>query len=210
MAEEARHSPAHSAGASRGSADGGARRRILEAAYELLSQHGVHAVGIERIIAEAGVAKASFYHHFRSKEALIIAFLGLREERWTHGWLQAEAERLASTPAERAIAVFDALDEWFHRAEFEGCSFINTLLEVSDRTSPVHIETVRHLANVRKLLQGYAEQAGALDPAKLGTQLQTLLMGAIVSAGRGDADAARRIRPLVAATIASSTAAGAA
>src|ERR1700722_5027221 len=109
MAEEARHSPVHSASASRGSADGGARSRILEAAYELLSHHGVHAVGIERIIAEAGVAKASFYHHFRSKEALIIAFLELREERWTHGWLQAEAERLASTPAERAIPVFAAV-----------------------------------------------------------------------------------------------------
>jgi AcrR family transcriptional regulator len=207
MPEDASHPLVRAAGTSRGGADGGARRRILEAAYELLSKHGVHAVGIERIIAEAGVAKASFYHHFRSKEALIIAFLDLREQRWTHGWLQVESERLANAPAERAIAVFDALDEWFHRAEFEGCSFINTLLEISDRDDPVHIETVRCLATVRRLLETYAKQAGAVDPAKVGYQLQTLLMGAIVSASRGDADAARRIRPVVAATLASSVAA---
>jgi AcrR family transcriptional regulator len=174
-----------------------ARERILETAYELFSRHGIHAVGIDRIIAEASVAKATLYHHFPSKEALVIAFLDLREERWTYGWLEREAKQRAATPQERASAVFDALDDWFHQPDYEGCSFINTLLELTDGDSPVHRETVRHLAVVRGVLQGFAEQAGASDPEAAGYQLQTLAMGAIVSASRGDREAGRRARPLV-------------
>lgn len=181
---------------------GGARGRILDAAYELFSRHGVHVVGVDRIVAEAAVAKATLYHHFPSKEALVIAFLRLREERWTHGWLQVEAERRAPDPADRALAVFEALDQWFRRADFEGCSFTNTLLEVSERDSPIRVEAVRRMKAVRKLLEAYAEQAGVRDPDEVSYLLQTFLLGAIISAGRGDRNAARRIKPLVAATLA--------
>jgi AcrR family transcriptional regulator len=176
----------------------GARERILDAAYELFSRNGIHAVGIDRIIAQAEVAKATLYHHFQSKEALIIAFLDLRQQRWTRGWLQVEAERRAATPKGRALAVFDAHDEWFHRPDYEGCSFINTLLEIGDCESPIHVETVRQLLVVREILEAYAEQAGTSNPSEVGYQLQTLLMGAIVSACRGDEHAARRTRPLAA------------
>jgi AcrR family transcriptional regulator len=182
----------------------GARERILEAAYRLFSRHGIHAVGIDRIISEADVAKATLYHHFASKDALVLAFLELREERWTYGWLKGEVERRAADPAQRALAVFDTFDEWFHRPHFEGCSFINTLLEVSDRDNPIHKQTEHHLAVLRGILESYAEQAGASDPQETGYQLQTLAMGSIVSASRGDVDAARRARPLVASLLASS------
>jgi AcrR family transcriptional regulator len=176
-------------------AQNGARTRILNAAYELFSRHGIHVVGIDRIIAEAGVAKATLYHHFASKEDLVLAFLDLREERWAHDWLEAEAERLAETPQERALAVFDALDEWFRRPDFEGCSFINTLLETNDG-DPIRRETVRHLAAIRTIFETYAEQAGATNPQETGYRLQILVMGAIVSASGGDAEAAQRTRPL--------------
>jgi AcrR family transcriptional regulator len=180
----------------------GARERILDAAYELFSRHGIHAVGIDRVIAEADVAKATLYHHFASKEALVVAFLELREQRWTHGWLEAEVERRAANPCDRAVAVFDALDEWFRRSDYEGCSFINTLLEIGDRDSLVHKETLRHLTIIRRILESYAEQAGASDPQETSHQLQILVMGAIVSASRADVDAARRARPLVDALLA--------
>lgn len=180
----------------------GARERILDAAYELFSRNGVHAVGIDRVIAEADVAKATLYHHFASKEALVVAFLELREQRWTHGWLEAEVERRAANSRDRAVAVFDALDEWFRRSDYEGCSFINTLLEIGDRDSLVRKETLRHLEIIRRILERYAEQAGASDPRETSHQLQILVMGAIVSASRADVDAARRARPLVDALLA--------
>jgi AcrR family transcriptional regulator len=174
----------------------GARTRILETAYELFSRNGIHAVGVDRIIADAGVAKATLYHHFPSKEALVIAFLDLREERWTRDWLQAEVERRAAGGQERVLAVFDAFDEWFHRPDYECCAFINTLLEIGDEESPIHREAVRHLTVVLEILEGYAEQDGAADPKATGRQLQLLVMGAIVSARRGDREAARRARDL--------------
>ncbi len=154
------------------------------------------------MIAQAGVAKATLYHHFPSKEVLVIAFLELRERRWTREWLEAEAERRAARPEERALAVFDALDAWFRRPDYEGCSFLNTLLEISDADSPLHMETVRHLAVIRAILARYAEQAGASRPDEAGCQLQILVMGSIVSASSGNVDAARRARPLAAALLA--------
>jgi AcrR family transcriptional regulator len=204
-------STSHGGGVSRGDLHGHdplrvheARERILDAAYALFSRDGIHAVGIDRIIAEADVAKATLYHHFSSKEALVIAFLELREHRWTRGWLEHEAERRAASPQGRVLAVFDALDEWFHRPDFEGCSFINTLLEISDPHNPVHKATIRHMDVIRGILQRYAEHAHASDPEQAGYQLQILLMGAIVSASRGDVNAARRARPPAALLLAQS------
>jgi len=75
----------------------GARDRILEAAYELFARHGIQAIGVDEIIRQAGVAKASFYHHFASKDDLVLAFLNLREQRWTLDWIEGEARRRAAT-----------------------------------------------------------------------------------------------------------------
>src|SRR5213596_269679 len=132
-----------------------ARSRILEAAYRLFSRHGINSVGIDRIIAEAPVAKATLYHHFASKEDLVTSFLELREIRWTVDWLQSEVERLAAAGNSRALAVFDALDDWFHRPDFEGCSFINTLLEIGDRENPIHLRAIHHLEVLRAMLEDY-------------------------------------------------------
>jgi AcrR family transcriptional regulator len=184
----------------------GARERILEASYRLFSRHGIHAVGIDRVVAEADVAKATLYHHFGSKEALVIAFLQLRQQRWTREWLQVEAERRAAHPRDRALAIFDAFDEWFQRADYEGCSFVNTLLEITDDESPVHKEAVRHLAEIKDVLVTYAEQAGATHPREVAAQLQIILIGAIVSARRGELDAARAAQPVAALLLASARA----
>jgi AcrR family transcriptional regulator len=182
-----------------------ARTRILETAYELFSRHGIRAIGIDRIIAEAQIAKATLYRHFPSKEDLVIAFLDLRERRWTHEWLEAETERLAPRPEERVLFVFDALDKWFHRSDYEGCSFINTLLEIAEADNPIHRAAIRHLGVVRETLQRYGEQAGARNPEEIGYQMQILMMGAIVSARRGDLEAGRRARVFAELLLESST-----
>src|SRR6185295_8231158 len=87
-----------------------ARERILETAYELFSRHGTRAVGVDRIIAECGIAKMTLYRNFASKDELILAFLQRRDELWTRAWLQAEAQRRGVTPAQRLLAIFDTFE----------------------------------------------------------------------------------------------------
>jgi AcrR family transcriptional regulator len=172
----------------------GARDRILGTAYDLFSGHGIRAVGVDTIVAESEVAKMTLYRHFPSKEQLVLAFLDLREQRWTREWLEEGIERLAATPRERTLAIFDLFDEWFRRSDYESCSFVKTLLEIEAVDSPIHAAAVRHLDAIREILEGLAEQAGASDPRASAYELQILMMGSIVSASRGDLDAARRAR----------------
>jgi AcrR family transcriptional regulator len=171
---------------------GTARARIIETSYDLFSAVGVRAVGIDRIVAESGVSKKTLYRYFPSKDDLIIAFLEERGRRWTGEWLLAAVERIAPDPSGRALALFDVLDEWFHRPEYEASPFIRTLHEVND--GRVHATTVRELELIRQLLADYAADAGAADPDGTAYTMQILMMGAMVSAARGDRAAGRRAR----------------
>jgi AcrR family transcriptional regulator len=177
---------------------GAARARILDTAYELFSDHGIDAIGIDRIVAESAVAKTTLYRHFASKEALVLAFLELRERRWTRGWLQAEMERRADAPAERLLAAFDALGDWFAARDYEGCAFMRTVFEAGRERGAVFAAAADHLGAVRALLAGYAEQAGARNPGRLAGELHTLMTGAITLASCGDRDAAPRARAVAA------------
>src|SRR4051812_44326754 len=173
-----------------------ARERILDTAYDLFSKHGTRAVGVDRIIAEAGTAKMTLYRNFASKDELIVAFLAVREERWTRGWMQAEVERRAQDPAERLLAIFDVFGEWFEREDFEGCSFINVMLELSDRDDPGRVASVEHLSVIREFLARLAAAAGVEDPEAFAHQWHILMKGSIVAAAEGDARAALRAREL--------------
>jgi AcrR family transcriptional regulator len=172
------------------------RERILEAAYPLFSRSGIRAVGVDAIVEAAGVAKMTLYRNFPSKDELAVAFLALREERWTRAWLWNEVSQRADTPGERLLAIFDVFGEWFGRDDFEGCSFINILLEQDALDDPVREASVKHLANIRELIQELAGQAGIDDPDAFSRQWHILMKGAIVAAGEGDRDAARRAREL--------------
>ena len=81
------------------------------------------------MISRSGVARHTLYRNFGSKQALVLAFLERRDEVWTRRWLQSEVDGRSADPAERLLAVFDVFDEWFRRPDFEGCSFINVMLE---------------------------------------------------------------------------------
>jgi AcrR family transcriptional regulator len=176
------------------SAERDARERILHAAYELFCRHGVASTGIDRIVAEAGVAKMTLYRHFPSKDALATAVIELRAELFTHRWLAYEIERRATTPAAGLLAIFDLFDEWFHRDGFESCLFIKCLFETAGEGGPVSEAAGRELEAIRALLRRLAGDAGARDPTALAYELQVLMSGAIVLATDGDADAARRAR----------------
>ena len=178
-----------------------AREKILDAAYELFSQRGIQAVGIDLIVQRADVARMSLYRNFDSKEDLVIAFLKRREELWLRDWLQAEVERRSVDPRERLLAVFDVFDQWFRRAEFEGCSFINILLETAHSDDHITRASISHLAEIRKWLESLAAAAGVRDANTFARKWHILMKGAIIAAAEGDLEAARLAQELGAALL---------
>jgi len=175
-----------------------ARERILDTAYELFSRNGIRAVGVDAIIQRSGVARMTLYRHFGSKDALVLAFLERREQRWTRDWLQRAIERRAVDPGERLLAIFDVFDEWFQREDFEGCSFINVLLEIAEPRHELHRASANYLARIRAVVEELATDAGVADPEGLAHKWHILMKGAIVAASEGDREAARRAREVAA------------
>ena len=179
-----------------------ARRRILDSAYELFSRRGIRAVGVDELIDRAGVAKATFYNQFPSKDDLVLAFLQQREKLWTKDWVEAEARRRGDTPEGRLLAIFDLFDEWFQQDDFEGCSFVNVLLEFGGGIMhPLGQASAAHLENVRSVVRSLAEEAGLFDPASFALSCHILMKGSIVQAGEGDREAAKRAKAIAALLI---------
>jgi AcrR family transcriptional regulator len=175
---------------------GDARQRLLTAAYELFARQGVQAVGIDAIIERSGVARQTMYRHFGSKQDLVLAFLARREELWTYGWLAAEVRRRTDDPRERLLTIFDVFDEWFRTPGFEGCSFINVMLEHPDEGHPLHQAAAEYLAHIREFVTALAIDAGIAEPELFAHQWHILMKGSIVAAGEGDRDAAQRAQRL--------------
>jgi AcrR family transcriptional regulator len=171
-----------------------ARERILRTAYELFHRDGVTAVGVDRIVAEAGVAKTTLYRHFRSKDDLVVAVLERHEELWTSGWLELEVERRATSPRERILVTFDVLEDWLRDESFEGCLFINSLLEIHKRSNSIRTEAVAAIENVHAVLRRFAAEAGVRDPVAFAHQIQILMRGSIVAAVEGRFDAVEQAR----------------
>ena len=174
----------------------GARERILGTAYELFSHRGIHDVGVDELVERAGIAKATLYKHFRSKDDLVLAFLEQREQIWTYGWVEGEARRRGATPDEQLLAIFDLFDEWFYGDDFEGCSFVNTLLEFRDLEHPVGRASADYLENIRSVVRNLALEAGLRDPADFALSWHIQMKGSIVQAAEGDRDAAKRAQAL--------------
>src|SRR6185503_15854033 len=151
------------------------RARLLETAYRLFSTRGVRAVGVDEVVAQAGVAKATLYHHFASKDDLVVAFLQERERRWTFEWVEAQARQRGETAEEHLLGIFDLFDEWFRREDFEGCSFINVLLEMSDADSPLHRASATYLARIRSFIERLAAEAGICDSESFARQWHILM-----------------------------------
>jgi AcrR family transcriptional regulator len=170
-----------------------ARERILLTAYDLFRRHGLHTVGVDRIVAEAGVAKTTLYRHFPSKDDLVVAVLQHHEQVWVRGWLEPETARRADSPETRILAIFDAFDEWFRQDSYTGCLFTNSLLETFEPPSPVRAAAVSALDHVYELIRRLSQEAGVFDPA-FPRQIQMLMLGSIIGAVRGRLDAAQEAR----------------
>jgi AcrR family transcriptional regulator len=173
---------------------GAARERLLRTAYALFQRNSLNTVGVDRIVAEADVAKTTLYRHFSSKDDLAVSVLQHHEEVWMRGWLEQAIERHGESAGARLLGVFDAFDDWFQRDDYEGCLFTRALLETRDPANPVRAAAAAGLGSVRALLRGLAEDAGVHHPDVFALQIQTLLLGATVAAVYGDLDAAQRAR----------------
>jgi AcrR family transcriptional regulator len=157
-----------------------ARDRLLAAANELFYEEGIHTVGIDRVIERAGVAKASLYSTFGSKDELIRAYLAARH--------QARQQRLTQklaryhNPREQLLGIFDVLGEVMVEAGFRGCAFLRASAEL--RASSGAVRSVCDDARewTRSLFADLARAAGAARPDRLAQQLVLLYDGALVAA----------------------------
>ncbi len=172
-----------------------ARERILDASYELFSQRGIRAVGINEVIERADVATATLYRHFPSKDELVLAFLRLREERWTKDFIEAGALSGGSDPEEQLLAIFDVFDGWFGLEDFEACSFINVLLEMGPE-HPAGSASIWHLEQIRSIVRRFAEEAGLRETEAFARSFHILMKGSIVAASEGDTQAAQRAKSM--------------
>ena len=160
----------------------GARERILFAAHELFYRDGIRATGIDRVIAESGVAKLSFYRHYPSKNDLVLAFLEHRHTRWM-AWFEEALARHGGTPQ----ALVPALREWFGNGDFRGCAFINSVGELGESVPEINEITRRHKADMAKAIARLLP-AGSGSPSAyrqrrlLATDLATAVDGAIIRA----------------------------
>lgn len=167
-----------------------ARQRILETADRLFYQEGVRAVGIDRIIAEAEVAKMSLYKHFPSKDDLILAVLKHREEG-VLAYFRSAMERHGKKAKSPLQAFFAALKDFFESPGFRGCPFQNAAVELADPTHP-GTEFVRgHKQRFSAFLRGLVEETVSKSAAKVAPAVTILVEGALVTAViQGSPDAA--------------------
>ncbi|AEM81360.1 TetR/AcrR family transcriptional regulator [Streptomyces violaceusniger] len=157
-----------------------AHERILSTATALFNAHGVRGVGVDRIIAESGVAKATLYSHFRTKDDLVLAYLHRSDQHWRAALRQA-AEAAGADPRDRLVGVFDALIATTRRDGFRGCAFTRTAGETEPGTAP-HATTAEHKRAIRAWLTELAREAGAADPERLGLQISVLVDGTMAAA----------------------------
>jgi AcrR family transcriptional regulator len=158
-----------------------ARQRILETADRLFYQEGVRAVGIDRIVAEAGVAKMSLYKHFASKDDLILAVLKYREED-VLGFFRSAMEKHAKKVKNPLRAFFVALKDFLGSPGFRGCPFQNAAVELANPTHP-GTEFVRgHKQRFSEFLRGLVEESVGKPAAKVAPAVAILVEGALVTA----------------------------
>lgn len=152
--------------------------RILRTASELFYRHGIRAVGVDTVAAEAGISKRTLYNHFPSKDELIAAYLARR---------MRPMPPAQDSPAEEIIAFFDGLEGWFASAAFRGCPLLNAVSELGEPHHPAHAIAREGKERRRLWFRERLVALGAADPDQLAMQLLILSDGAIAQAlVRGD------------------------
>ena len=177
----------------------------MATAQRLFYRDGYRVVGIDTLLAEAGVAKMTLYNHFASKDELIVAVIE-KLDADVRTSLTSAVDAAGNAPTRRLLAVFDWLAAWFKTDDFKGCGFIRALSEFPDPEHPVHQAAWRHKQAVNALLRQLAADAEARHPAELANVLSLLIDGAILSAhASGSAASALTARTTAAALLKAAT-----
>lgn len=180
------------------------RRHVLATAGALFYEHGVRAVGMDRIVREAGVGNATVYRQFPTKDDLATAYVQERADAWLDKMRLAVAA--VEDPVERIVTVFRATAQDCARPTFRGCPMLNTNTEFPDRTHPANGVATAHKQQVRDWLRDLAIDAGARDAERLADQLLLVLNGALATAAvLGPDSAARECEALAAQLVEAAT-----
>ncbi|MEK4565346.1 TetR/AcrR family transcriptional regulator [Alkalihalobacillus sp. FSL R5-0424] len=156
------------------------KTQILDVATDLFYREGIHATGVDKIVAEAGVAKMTMYNHFPSKDDLILAYLEKRDTEW-RSWFVESVNELANDPTEKLLALFDVLDSWFNGPNFNGCAFLNTAAEFTSITHPFHEAVVEHKKILNDYILELVQATEATNATELADSLYLLVEGAIIT-----------------------------
>lgn len=158
-----------------------ARERLVSTACRLFYAEGFRAVGIDRVIAEAGIAKATLYSHFPSKDDLIVAVLRYRDETF-NAFFDERMARHTKRTGNRLRALFAAIKDWFESSDFRGCAFINAAVELADSNHPGMAEVRGHKARFHEMVAGIvAEEIGRTNRMVV-SGVNLIIEGAIVMA----------------------------
>ena len=157
------------------------RERILETASGLFYREGVRAVGVDLVVAAAGVAKTSLYRHFRTKDDLIAAFLTREDEDFWRTWDEV-AEQHRDDPAGELQAHMDWIGERVGRPNYRGCPQLNVAAEFPQAEHPARLVAKAHKLELRRRLLTIAQGLEVARPEALAGQLAVLINGAFVSA----------------------------
>jgi AcrR family transcriptional regulator len=157
------------------------RERLIDAATRLFCRYGVNSVGVDSIVAAAGTAKTTLYKVFGSKDGLVEAVLE-REGRAWRAWFIAEIDGPGGSPAERLERVGPALKQWFSRADFYGCPFINAVGEGDKADDRLRTLAIAHKKVVLERIATLCADAGCREPAEVAHTLGLIIDGAIVAA----------------------------
>lgn len=179
------------------------RSKLLAITEKLIYEAGIAATGMDRIVKVSGIARKSIYRHFPTKEALVVAALAARDDRWM-AWFIAASSTGTALPA-RVQAMFDALGAWFARPDFRGCAFINVAGEVGDAADAVAQLARAHKLRLLHYLAEVGRQGGlpAAQADALAHALLILIDGAVtVTLLSGDRAAAPRAARMASALLA--------
>ncbi|WP_404475389.1 TetR/AcrR family transcriptional regulator [Microbacterium aerolatum] len=176
--------PQESPGAARTRSGPATRERILQAANELFYAEGIRATSADRIIAQAGITKVTFYRHFPSKSDLVVAYLD-QQAAAERAWFSSTRQAGDANGSLRALA--EGIGAASCSPGFRGCAFINAAAEFSDTEDPVRTAVENHRKWMLGEFEGIAKDAGTADPAAASRQLMMLRDGAMVNGYLGEA-----------------------